>query len=278
MTQTIEKEIHADNAAAATKASEFVWYELHTPDSAAAAAFYGPVLGWKMRDAGVPNRKYTLVCVTLGSGEEIPVGGLLEKPAAAFREESPRWMGYIGVDDVGHFTQLVWQAGGAVHRAPEEIPGVGTFSVVGDPQGAAFTLFQPPVGVTRPEQPPLCTPGMPVWSELGAVDWEPEFRFYSGLLGWTKAHAIDMGPNGVYQIFAAGSQPIGGMMTLPNPVRTAGWLFYFQVEQIEAAIDRVKQNGGVVLHGPSPVPGGQFTAQCRDTQGAVFGMVGPGTK
>jgi predicted enzyme related to lactoylglutathione lyase len=77
-------------------------------------------------------------------------------------------------------------------------------------------------------------------------------------------------------MFAAGSEPIGGMMTLPNPVQGAGWMFYFHVREVEAAIDRVKQNGGTVVHEPALVPGGQQIAQCVDTQGAIFGMVGPG--
>jgi uncharacterized protein len=252
--------------------SRFVWYELHTSDAAAAAAFYGPVLGWTAGDAGVPNRKYTLVCV-----EDIPIGGLLEKTASGFTSgEKARWMGYIGVGDVQLFAKRVQEAGGVVHRAAEEIPGVGTFAVVADPQGAIFTLFQPPVGMSRPEQPAASTPGMPAWHELGAKEWQSAFDFYSGLFGWTKAPAVDMGPNGVYQIFAAGAQPIGGMMTAPNAAQGAGWLFYFHVAEIEAAIERVKQNGGTVLHGPAVVPGGQQIAQCFDPQGAMFGMVAPG--
>jgi uncharacterized protein len=275
MTPTIETEIAKVNRnSVAAEPSPFVWYELHTPDAAAAAAFYSPVLGWSTQDAGIPNRKYTRVCV-----ERTPVGGLLEKAATGFTSgEGARWMGYIGVHDVHLYSKLVLQAGGVVHRAAEEIPGVGTFAVAADPQGAIFTLFQPPAGMTRPEQPAACTPGMPAWHELAATNQELAFQFYTGLFGWTKADAFDMGPDSVYQIFAAGSQPIGGMMTVPNPPHGAGWLFYFSVQEIGAAIDRVKQNGGVMLYGPSVVPGGQQIAHCRDTQGAFFGIVGPASQ
>ena len=73
----------------AAEPSRFAWYELHTPDAAAAAAFYAPVLGWNIQDAGMPDRKYTLVCV-----EKTPVGGLLEKQATGFTSgEGARWMG-----------------------------------------------------------------------------------------------------------------------------------------------------------------------------------------
>jgi uncharacterized protein len=84
-----------------------------------------------------------------------------------------------------------------------------------------------------------------------------------------------MGAAGVYQIFAVGNEPIGGMMTLPDPAQGAGWFFYFHVAEIEPAIQRVKQNGGTLVHGPSPVPGGLHIAHFLDSQGASFGMVAP---
>lgn len=273
MTPTLETNLNkmTENSVAA-EPSTFVWYELHTPDAAIAAEFYAPVLGWNIQDSGMPNRKYSLLCV-----DRTPVGGLLEKHATGFTAgEGARWMGYIGVEDVHRYSRLVEQAGGVVHRAAEEIPGVGTFAVVADPQGAIFTLFQPPAGMTPPEQPAAGTPGMPAWHELAASNSESAFQFYAGLFGWTKSHAFEMGPGLVYQIFAVRSQPIGGIITPANPAEGSGWLFYFHVEEIDAAIERLKRNGGAVLHGPTVVPGGQQTAQCRDRQGACFGIVGPG--
>jgi predicted enzyme related to lactoylglutathione lyase len=272
MTQTADaQKTAATVTSTVAEPSRFVWYELHTPDRAAAARFYEAVLKWTTQDSGDPNRKYSFVHVA-----ETPIGGLLEKPAHTFASgEKARWVGYLGVDNAHLFSKRVQEAAGVVHRPPEEIPGVGIFAVVGDPQGAIFTLFQPLPGMTRPAQPEPCTPGMPTWHELAATHWESEFDFYAGLFGWTKAHAVEMGPNAVYQIFAVGSEPIGGMMTLPHAAQSAAWMFYFHVDNIEAAVDRVKQHGGTVLHGPAVVPGGQQVAQCLDTQGAAFGMFGP---
>jgi uncharacterized protein len=251
--------------------SRFVWYELHTPDAAPAETFYRGVLGWGAQDAGVPNRRYTLVTVA-----GIPIGGLLQKPATGFTSgEKARWMGYIGVEDLDAFSQRLKQSGGFVHRAPEDIPGVGRFAVVADPQGAIFVLFQPPNGVQQPERPAAGTPGTAAWHDLAAVEWQSDFTFYADLFGWSKSQAIDMGPNGVYQIFAAGSEPIGGMTNRMDPSQSAGWLFYFNVDGIESAIARVKQHGGTVVHGRSVVPGGQQIAHCLDPQGAIFGIVGP---
>jgi hypothetical protein len=251
--------------------SNFCWYEYHTADAAKAEAFYSGVLGWSAKDSGMPDRRYTLVSV----GQTM-VGGIMEKPAASFANgEKPGWLGYIGVDNVDRFVKLVEQAGGAVHRAAEDIPGVGRFAVVADAQGANFVLFQPMAGIQPPAPPAPATPGTAAWHEIAAVDGPSEFEFYSGLFGWTKASEMDMGPQGIYQIFAAGAEPIGGMMTRKDPAQAPAWLFYFNVSDIDTAIARVKEHGGSVIYGPMVVPGGQRVSACLDPQGAAFGMVGP---
>ena len=84
----------------------------------------------------------------------------------------------------------------------------------------------------------------------------PRFAFYSELFGWTKGDAIDMGPMGIYQIFAIGGAPSGGMMTKTPEIPHPFWLYYFNVEGIDAAMARVKKAGGRILNGPIEVPGG----------------------
>jgi hypothetical protein len=251
--------------------SNFSWYEYHTADSDKAAAFYGAVLGWGTRDSGMPDGSYTLLTV----GQTM-VGGIMKKPADSFAKGAkPGWLGYIAVEDVDRFVKLVEESGGAVHRAAEDIPGAGRFAVVADAQGANFVLFQRAAGIEPPAPLPPATPGTAAWHEIAAVDGPSEFAFYSRIFGWSKASEMDMGPGGVYQIFAAGAEPIGGMMTRKDPAQTPAWLFYFNVSDIDAAIARVKEHGGSVVNGPMVVPGGQRVSVCLDPQGAPFGMVGP---
>jgi predicted enzyme related to lactoylglutathione lyase len=259
------------SAAQTTQPSNFVWYEFHTPDAGTAEKFYRAVLGWGAQEAGMPDRRYTFV--TVG---DTPIGGLLEKPANSFPAGAKAgWLGYIGVRNADEFAKRVQQAGGVVHREPETIPDVGRFAVVADPQGAMFVLFQPHDGLQHPARRKPGSPGSAAWHDLAAIDWQSDFAFYSDLFGWTKSDALDMGPNGVYQIFAVGSEAIGGMMTRMDPAERPGWLFYFNVDEIHAAMARVKQHGGTIVHGPSVVPGGQQIAHCVDPQGGVFGIVGP---
>ena len=251
--------------------SKFVWYELHTPNTDAATRFYGGVLGWGTRERGMDGAPYTLV--TVG---QTPVGGILQKPAAAFSQgNQPHWIGYLGVEDVDRRSDALVAAGGVVLRQAEDIPEIGRFAVVADPQGAPFVLFQPPPGMQQPAALARGTLGTSAWHDLITLDWTAEFDFYAGLFGWSKSDAMDMGPNGTYQVFTAGSEPIGGMMNRMDPAVPPGWLFYFHVAEIHAAVTRVAEHGGNVIHGPSPVPGGLLIAHCLDTQGAIFGIVAP---
>jgi uncharacterized protein len=185
----------------------------------------------------------------------------------------PGWVGYIYADDVDAATEGVRQAGGAVHRAPADIPEVGRFSVVADPQGAMFMLFKPSGGDNSPA--PAGTPGHVGWHELYASDWRSAFDFYAGQFGWTKADAMDMGPMGTYQLFAAGGDPIGGMMNKPDGIPSPAWLFYFNVAQADATVARVTDRGGQILNGPHQVPGGSWIVQCMDPQGAMFALAAP---
>jgi predicted enzyme related to lactoylglutathione lyase len=205
---------------------------------------------------------------------EAPVCGMMELCGEA-REKGarPGWIGYVAVEDVDASAEEVVRQGGAVYRAPSDIPGIGRFAIVADPQGAPIALFR---GASA--APAQCTPpngpGHGGWHELRATDPEAAFEFHSKLFGWSKAEPVDMGPMGVYQLFAAGDQPIGGMMTKPEAQPAPSWLFYFNVDGVDAAAGRVQAGGGQVTAGPHQVPGGGWIAHCLDPQGGRFALVG----
>ncbi len=250
--------------------SKFVWYELMTTDLAGAEKFYRDVIGWDAQDSGMPGMSYTIL-----SAGTTRIGGMMALPEAAHAAGArPGWIGYVSVDDVDAKAAQLTKEGGRVCKEPADIPGVGRFAVVADPQGAVLSLFKG-ASDAEPEPAPLGTPGHIGWRELHASDREAAFGFYAGLFGWTKDEAIDMGPIGIYQLFAAGDGAIGGMMTKLEAIPTAFWLYYFNVEGIDAAVGRVAAAGGQILNGPMEVPGGRFILQCLDPQGAMFALVGP---
>lgn len=247
----------------------FVWYELMTTDTAGAERFYREVVGWNAKPAGVPGVDYTLFTT---AGAE--TAGLMALPQDCGGEARPGWLGYVAVDDVERTADRLDRAGGTVHRAPDDIPGIGRFAIVSDSHGAAFALFRP-AGDMQPALPAAGTPGTAGWRELMAGDLDSAFDFYAGLFGWTRGEAVDLGPMGTYQIFAIGGEPAGGMMTRPEWIPAAVWNYYFNVDSIAAANRRVTAAGGKVLMGPHEVPGGSWILQGSDPQGAAFALVGP---
>ena len=250
--------------------SQFIWYELVTTDPGAAARFYGAVLGWSEQDSGLVDQQYRIWM----NGADA-VGGLMALPdEAAARGLRTCWLAYLRVDDVDATVAAITAAGGAVHKPPTDIEGVGRFAAVGDPQGAAFYVMAP-IGAGPSRAFLQGTPGHGGWHELHTTDWKAALAFYSALFGWTPSTPFDMGQMGVYQLFAAGGPDIGGMMNSPAAPRPF-WLYYFNVADITAARARLEAAGGTVLHGPSPVPGGAWIIQARDPQGAMFALVGPG--
>lgn len=263
-----------------TGPTKFVWYELMTPDAKASEAFYTGVVGWtaSQQPGGKPDMPYTLLHVG-----DAHVGGLLQMPAAHFTGTGkhgegpvPHWIGYIGVDDVEDAASKVKAAGGQIYKAPEDIAGVGRFSVVADPQRNPFVLFQPMNVTTPPPQLPASTPGVVGWHELHSSDGGASWEFYSSMFGWTKTSVMDMGKMGIYQMFAFGDEvPVGGMMTAANENARPGWLFYVSVADIDVAAGRINELGGKVLMGPHEVPGGSWIIQGKDPLGATFALAGP---
>lgn len=246
----------------------FVWYELLSGDVAAAKSFYANVVGWSFQDMPMPGMTYTLL--QMGG---TPVAGLMPLPteacAAGMR---PCWVGYVRVDDVDSAAATVKRLGGRVMGEPRDIPGVGRFAIVTDPQGAAFNLFKPnqPGEGAAPNEL-----GRVGWHELHTSDWPKAYEFYDALLGWSKGDSMDMGPMGTYQLFKIGDLPSGGMFNDPEAKPAPFWLYYFNVGDIDAAAKRVGDSGGKVLRGPNEVPGGNWVVHAADPQGAVFALHGP---
>lgn len=113
----------------------FSWNELMTTDVAGAKAFYGELFGWQMQDEPMPEGTYTM----LKAGDH-EVGGLMAMPTDA-AGAPPAWGAYVTVDNVDQQTVRAEQLGGKVILPPRDIPDVGRFAVISDPQGAMLTMI-----------------------------------------------------------------------------------------------------------------------------------------
>ena len=239
----------------------FVWHELLTTDTGAAAAFYPKVLPWRTQPSSMPG-------YTLWMAGDAQVGGLMALPADA-AGTPPHWLIYIGTPNVDATAEHAQRLGARVVKPPADIPNVGRFAVLADPQGATFALYTPgPTGGGTP------APGAGVfsWHELATTDVAAALRFYGELFGWSKGPGHDMGPMGIYQIFERFGAQVGGICNVQGPATPPSWLSYVQVADSSRAVGAAKAAGGRLLHGPMEVPGGSWIALFMDPQGGAFAV------
>lgn len=245
----------------------FAWYELITTDVTAAASFYRSVVGWDTQ--ATPTSQLPYMLFTAGV---TPAAGLMELPEAGRKMGAmPRWMGYVGVRDVPVAADRIKRLGGAIYVPPTDT-NIGRISVVADSHGATFGVVDRQQ--TTPQQAADSgKPGRIGWHELFAADLYQEVAFYCELFGWQQAntehHLAD-----AYVSLSAGGQVIGGAFKNPSEQAPPFWLFYLNVEDLDAATERVRAGGGQVSSNDLELPGGLWVAHCVDPQGAAFGLQG----
>jgi uncharacterized protein len=252
---------------------QFVWYELSTPDTEAAATFYATVMGWSPSD--VPDGPMPYKLFNVG---DAPSAGMMSQMDDALKAGvPPAWLGYVHVDDVDAAAAKAIELDGRLYHGPTEIPGVCRFAVLADPHSAAVGIMKwaSPGPGDAPPRPPV-SQGFAGWQELMTRDWRHAFDFHAALFGWTKGDAIDIGEMGTYQLFTTGGTAVGGMFNKPDAVPAPCWLYYFSIGPIADAAKRVTDAGGNIVTGPMEVPGGAWIVQCTDPQGAMFALVGSG--
>lgn len=250
--------------AAASTAGRFVWYDLLTTDSEAAKAFYTAAVGWTVRPFGAEASGYA---VWLAG--DVQIGGVMQYPPAP-----PHWMAHISVDDVDAAAARAEALGGRIQSPPADIPNVGRFAIIADPQGASFSLFRSSGEAAVPDGQQV---GAVRWRELHGTDYDSGWTFYRELFGWKEATTYDTGESGTYRTFRHADDPddvqLGGMFDAAGrESKPPHWLFYVNVESMEGALARIRENGGRLLEGPMPVPGGGQSAHCMDPQGARFAI------
>lgn len=240
----------------------FIWHELLTTDTAAAAAFYPRVLPWRTQPSSMPG-------YTLWMAGQTQIGGLMAQPPDA-SGTPPSWLIYVGTPSVDATCSQAQGLGARVLKPPADIPNVGRFAVLSDPQGATFAVFTP--GAGSPPPGPQPAQGGFSWHELATTDVTGALRFYGELFGWRKGPGHDMGAMGVYQIFEQGGNQVGGMANVQGPSSPPSWLSYVHVGDSSRAVASAKAAGGRLLHGPMEVPGGSWIALLMDPQGGAFAV------
>lgn len=245
-----------------------MWFELMTSDLAAAETFYTSVVGWTITPfagAGTPYSMFT-------RAGDVPIAGAMTLPAELVqRGVPPHWGLYVGVEKLEPAAADVARLGGGSLSEVIEVPDIGRMQTMRDPQGAAFSIYEPASPPAPDAAPEL---GDVSWIELMTTDAPAAMRFYHDLFGWQATEAMDMGPMGTYHMFGRHLGSLGGMMNKPAELAQVppNWGLYFRVADLATAVARVKAGGGQILNGPMEVPGGDHIVNCLDPQGAAFSL------
>lgn len=112
----------------------FSWSELMTADPAAAAAFYGELFGWKVETVDMGTGPYRVI-----KAGDTAVGGIMDMPPG--EKMPPMWGCYVTVSDVDATAARCQSLGGKLLHGPQDVPTVGRYAVLQDPQGAVITAI-----------------------------------------------------------------------------------------------------------------------------------------
>ena len=110
-----------------TQHGAFSWCELVTKDVNAAKTFYTKLFGWTTEDLAIQGTAYTII---KAGGKEI--GGIIAEPGPM------AWGAYVTVDDVDATAKSAEKLGAKLLTPPTDIPEVGRYCIIQDPQGAVI--------------------------------------------------------------------------------------------------------------------------------------------
>jgi predicted enzyme related to lactoylglutathione lyase len=242
----------------ATAVGKFVWHEQVSSDPGQAKDFYTALFGWGTELFKAGEMDYVMI----NSGGQNH-GGFGKAQEGA---PPPHWLGHVQVDDVDETVENAKAAGGKLAAGPFEMGEVGKMAIIGDPQGAFVSAYQPSGEGDVAE-------GVFVWDELGTSDVEGAEKFYTEVFGWTTKA---MGPDfGGYKIFEVGETGIAGVHALQDPTTSPRWIPYVGVEDVDATVAKASELGGSTAAEAMDIPTVGRIALIKDPQGAVFGIIKP---
>jgi predicted enzyme related to lactoylglutathione lyase len=249
----------------------FCWFELGTTDRVAAEAFYKALFGWDQttHDLG-PGGKYTIFKI---GDQDVAATYELDETMRAHGVPT-HWMVYVAVPDADAAAAKAASLGAKIVQPPFNAGTNGRMSVLQDPTGAMFCVWQT---LSHPGVRLVGGAGTAVWADLSTPDQMRAVTFYGALFGWKLVDGknMAMAQPGDYAHIVNGDQFIGGIQPAAHrpPNTPAYWLTYFEVENIEATVATIRSLGGRIFQEPMQMEDVRKFAVAGDPQGATFALV-----
>lgn len=118
------------------------WSELLTHDTEAAKRFYTELFGWATEEMDMGEMD-TGDPYTLFTRGDLFAGGLF-RMGEDMRDVPPHWSVCFAIDDIDAAVSRAEELGGRIDVPPMDVPTVGRYALLADPEGAVFALLQPP--------------------------------------------------------------------------------------------------------------------------------------
>jgi predicted enzyme related to lactoylglutathione lyase len=245
------------------KPGSFCWAELATTDTAGGGRFYQEMFGWTMVEHPMPDGIYTIF---QADGND----------AAAMFKAPPgvctHWNIYFSVTDADAAAATITALGGRIIMPPFDVMDLGRMAVGQDPQGAAFSVWQPKKHIGATHEGPLNAFG---WPELRTPDAPAAVKFYTSLFGWTTKpdSAIEAAQ---YVEWSNAGEPMGGLLPMTDPEWKGvppHWVAYVSVADCGERFAKAKQLGAKIYVSPTDIPNVGRFAVLADPQGASFCII-----
>ncbi|MEU4797764.1 VOC family protein [Streptomyces sp. NPDC023327] len=245
-----------------------VWVDMCAPDLDGVSAFYRELFGWELQRGGEEVGGYSQFRLAGGTA-----AGAMAMPA---EEAPPAWTLYFRTPDADATAKQVEQAGGGTLHGVVDVLDLGRMAGFTDPAGVPFSVWQQ--GQIKGLDV-VNEPGGLVWTELYTPDASAATSFYGSVFGW-QTTAMES-PAGTYtMVHPADGTPddmFGGIASLDDdPAESeAYWLPYFQVDDCDGAVAKVRREGGTVRMDTVEMAGVGRFAKFADPAGARFAVLQP---
>jgi predicted enzyme related to lactoylglutathione lyase len=237
--------------------------DLWASDVDVARSFYADLFGWEALEPSPEFGGYFMF-----NREGVPVAGGMgpmgDLPA------SNRWRLYLSTAGMTETLASVTGAGGQVTVPPMAVADLGVQAILVDPSGADLGVWEPG---TFPGFTVLNEHGAPSWFELLTRDYAGAVDFYRSAHHWTInvvgdedgfRYSTMLDPEGVGEL--AG---IGDASSMLQEGEASCWSIYWEVDDVDKAVDRVGELGGSVVEAGQDTPYGRL-ATVKDPLGAPF--------
>lgn len=252
------------------------WVDLSSPDITASMSFYADLFSWDYEEAppeDVGGRRYAWAKTSSG----YPAGMASQSDDEVASGVKPHWSIQVLVDDMDEVARRIADLGGSVVEGPAKVGEYGIGAAIADPTGGRVHIWQAiKSGPTIKHEH-----GAMQWCELMTPDPEAATAFYRMLLR-VKTEPMEMPDGSVNSIISTADGPVMGISALDglsdellNRLGGPTWIVYFNVDDVDTAVERAVQNGAELPDPPWDVPGIGRIAWIFDPLGALVGLITP---